>query len=151
LLVHALAPHARQGSKAQKWEERTLQASVTDGVPIGLLAYLEGVPIAWCSVAPKTAFRLLDEGRAVETDEIWSITCFFVLRPFRGQGLVERLIAAAAAYAKAEGAKVIEAYPVDEDSPSYRFMGQVEQFKQVGFKPVGAAGKRRRVMQRRLD
>jgi hypothetical protein len=44
---------------------------------------------------------------------------------------------------------VVEAYPVDPDSPSYRFMGFADLFETAGFREVGRAGKRRHVV--RLD
>ena len=45
------------------------------------------------------------------------------------------------------GATVLEAYPVDPDSPSYRFMGFVPSFAEAGFVETGRAGERRHVMQ----
>jgi len=44
------------------------------------------------------------------------------------------------------GATVVEAYPVDPGSPSYRFMGFVDAFAEAGFQEVGTAGLRRHVM-----
>ena len=44
----------------------------------------------------------------------------------------------------------MEAYPVDEDSPSYRFMGFVPMFEEAGFREIGREGMRRHVMQRKL-
>jgi hypothetical protein len=44
------------------------------------------------------------------------------------------------------GAKDIEAYPVEPDSPSNRFMGFKTAFEKAGFKFVKKAGKRRSVM-----
>ena len=44
------------------------------------------------------------------------------------------------------GAAVVEAYPVEPDSSSYRFMGLVGTFEAIGFIPVGRAGTRRHVM-----
>ena len=44
------------------------------------------------------------------------------------------------------GATVVEAYPVDPDSPSYRFMGFKTGFEEYGFVKVGQAGSRRHVM-----
>ena len=41
---------------------------------------------------------------------------------------------------------LIEAYPVDADSPSYRFMGFVPVFAEAGIAEVGREGKRRHVM-----
>ena len=61
---------------------------------------------------------------------------------------MERLIEAAAAHAKANGAAVVEAYAVEADSPSYRFCGFVPVFAAHGFEETGKAGTRRRVMRR---
>ena len=57
-----------------------------------------------------------------------------------------RLIAAAADHARQEGATIIEAYPVDDDAPSYHFMGFVSTFEKAGFTEVARAGIRRHAM-----
>jgi hypothetical protein len=59
---------------------------------------------------------------------------------------MEQLIHATVEHSRKRGATIIEAYPVDPDSPSYRFMGFVPQFKQFGFVEAGVAGSRRHVM-----
>jgi predicted GNAT family acetyltransferase len=77
---------------------------------------------------------------------IWSIVCFYVPRRLRGHGTVRRLIAAAVDHARHEGATVVEAYPVDVDAPSYRFMGFIPVFAEAGFTEIGRAGIHRHVM-----
>jgi predicted GNAT family acetyltransferase len=77
---------------------------------------------------------------------IWSLVCFFVPRRLRGQATVRTLIAAAVDHARQNGATIVEAYPVDEAAPSYRFMGFVKVFAEAGFAEVGRAGNRRHVM-----
>jgi GNAT superfamily N-acetyltransferase len=114
-------------------------------VPVGLLGYLDSRPVAWCSVAPRSTYRRLVDGESAD-EGIWSIVCFFVMRRLRGQGITMRMIKAAVDYAKENGASVIEAYPVDSDSPSYRFMGFIHVFEKAGFIKTGRAGKRRYVM-----
>jgi hypothetical protein len=64
--------------------------------------------------------------------------------------MVRRLIAGAVDHAKARGATVVEAYPVDPDAPSYRFMGFVPVFAEAGFTDRGMAGTRRHCMQLRV-
>jgi len=123
---------------------RQMLERIAAGVPVGLLAYEGGEPVGWVSVAPKSTFRGL--GGTPETEGVWSLTCLFVPRDRRGTGLSARLIAAAAEHARSQGAEVIEAYPVDPDSPSYRFMGFVPAFTRAGFTPAGREGKRRHVM-----
>ena len=125
---------------------------VTAGVPIGILGYADDEPVAWCSIAPRDSYRPL--GGADEPEDtagaVWSIVCFFVPRRLRGRGLMRALIQAAVTHAAPAGARAVEAYPVDADSPSYRFMGFVETFRAAGFEEVGRAGTRRHVMRYRL-
>lgn len=54
-------------------------------------------------------------------------------------------------HAAENGARIVEAYPVDRDSPSYRFMGFVDTFIAAGFEHRGRAGSRRHVMALRVD
>ena len=129
-----------------------IKARVDDGIPIGLLGYIDGEPIAWCSIAPRTTYRPLGgkDDPSESASAVWSVVCFFIRREFRGQRVTEQLIEAAAEYAKRNGAKVLEAYPVDPGSPSYRFMGYLPTFEAAGFEEIGRAGTRRHVMRRSL-
>lgn len=129
-----------------------LRSRARHGVPVGILGYCEGKPIAWCSIAPRSTYRRLGgpDDFAHDPDAVWSLACFFLSREFRGRGITEQLLQAAVACARRHGAKVIEAYPVDPESPSYRFMGFVGLFERAGFEKVGAAGKRRHVMRLQL-
>ena len=92
-----------------------IRGRVERAEPVGILGYLDGTPVAWCSVAPKSTFARLGpiDGDATRPDALWSITCFFVPREYRGLGVTSRLIKAAVAHAKAHGARTVEAYPVD--------------------------------------
>jgi GNAT superfamily N-acetyltransferase len=131
--------------------KKAMLKRVRAGVPVGILAYRDGRPAAWCSVAPRYTYRPLGGPEEAPGENIWSLACFFVPRPFRGQGLVPRLIREAEAYARRGGATILEAYPVQEASPSYRFMGQVRWFSKAGYREVGRAGIRRHVMRKRLS
>jgi GNAT superfamily N-acetyltransferase len=119
---------------------------IAAAVPVGLLAYRDGVPFAWVSLAPRETYRSLGGPPAAEGEIIWSLVCFFVRRAERGRGAVHALIAAAVDHARSNGATVVEAYPVDAAAPSYRFMGFVPAFEKAGFAEVGRAGNRRHVM-----
>lgn len=141
-------PDRTRASNADR--KAALHQRVRDGTPIGLLGYIGGEPVAWCSVAPRETFRPLKEGQSAEAAGVWSVVCFFIRREYRGRGLSRRMLQQAVTVAKENGAKVVEGYPVDPDSPSYRFMGFVSLFKACGFEPAGEAGTRRHVMRREL-
>jgi GNAT superfamily N-acetyltransferase len=134
-----------QGKKSDKEEKKaSMKARVNAGIPVGILAYLDQRPIAWCSVAPRDTYRLLG-GDKTKTG-VWSVACFFVCRTFRNTGISSRLLAAAIDYAKQNGARYVEAYPVDPDSPSYRFMGFRQVFERHYFVYLKRLGKRRHLM-----
>lgn len=124
---------------------RQMLGRIAEKIPVGILAYEGKQPIGWVSLAPKETFRGL--GGVEEIEGVWSLTCMFIPRPRRGEGLANRLIEGAIAHARKRGAKRLEAYPVDPDSPSYRYMGFVPAFERAGFEETGRAGKRRHVMQ----
>ena len=132
---------------------RAMESRIKAGVPVGILAYdREGEPVAWCSVAPRETLAPTGGIDAPGEDpaRVWAITCFFVPRPMRRSGVMERMIEEAAEHARRNGATSLEAYPVAPDSPSYRFCGYVPAFAAHGFVEVGRAGLRRHVMRRDL-
>jgi GNAT superfamily N-acetyltransferase len=146
----ASVEEAKHTDKASR--KAAMQRRIHDEVPVGILGYLGDEPVAWCSVAPRSTFRHLGGVDRPEDAQgsVWSITCFFVHRSLRGRGLTRQLLEAAVAHARMRGATVVEGYPVEPDSPSYRFMGFVETFDEAGFEEVGRAGTRRHVMRRLL-
>ena len=139
-------------AKSSALRKEAMRERIADATPVGLLAYAGDEPVAWCSVAPRPTYRKLGgpEDHTDDANAVWSIACFFVLRAWRGKGVTKRLVEAAAEYAATAGAEILEAYPPDADSPSYRFMGAKEMFATAGFIPVGRAGTRRNVMRREL-
>lgn len=142
---HAL-PSERRGDSAAK--KHAMKERIVGGQPVGLLGYRGTEPVAWCSVAPRDSYRPLG-GLDDDGTTVWSLVCMFVRRELRGVGLGKELIRAAIQQSRRRGADILEAYPVDPESPSYRFMGFVPMFNELGFKEVGRAGSRRHVM--RLD
>lgn len=133
-----------------KEKETALKSRVREGEPVGILGYRDGDPVAWCSVAPRPTFRGLVHNRVTD-QRIWAITCFFIKRAHRRRGITRGLIAAAVKHAAPRGAHTVAAYPVDPDSPSYRFMGLIPDFEAAGFRETGRAGKRRNIMRASLN
>jgi GNAT superfamily N-acetyltransferase len=134
-----------------------MERLIQSGAVPGILAYLDGEPIGWCSVAPRDHFPSLDRSRTlkrVDGRPVWSIVCFFVARPYRGRGLSRLLTKAAIEHARANGAQIVEAYPlIPEESkgPQYGvYMGLVSTFRKLGFEEVIRRSKMRPVMRYRI-
>jgi GNAT superfamily N-acetyltransferase len=127
-----------------------MKTRLAEGTTVGMLGYLDNEPVTWCSVAPRSTYRRLVEDGGDDLG-VWSIVCLFVVRRLRAQGVSHRIIAAAVEFAKSRGASIVEAYPVDPSSPSYRFMGFVPMFEAAGFREVGLAGSRRHVFQLKCE
>jgi len=75
-----------------------LESLVRDGTPIGVLAYLDGEPVGWCSIAPRETYGALERYRALpRLDDalVWSVVCFFVDRHARRQRVTLGLLKAA--------------------------------------------------------
>ena len=65
-----------------------LEARVLGGEEPGIIAYVEGEPAAWVSVAPRTDFDRLNRSRnfaPIDDAPVWAVNCFVVARRFRRQ------------------------------------------------------------------
>jgi GNAT superfamily N-acetyltransferase len=122
--------------------KEALKRIVEAGDVPGLLAYSDGQPVAWCSVAPRETFPALERSRTlkrVDNKPVWSIVCFFVARSARRKGVMLKLLRAAVEYAAAHGARIVEGYPVEPArtlSGASGFTGVVSTFRQAGFVEV---------------
>ena len=132
---------------------QALQAVVAGGKAPGILAYEGDRAVAWCSVGPREDYPVLDRSRTlkrVDDRPAWSIVCFFVSKPHRGQGMTERLLRAALEYARDHGAEIVEAYPlrteITKQRPYERYMGVQSTFERLGFQVVAQELGRRPVM-----
>lgn len=126
----------------------------------GVLAYVDGEPAGWCSVAPRSTYRRLVNSRTlphVDDRDPWSAVCFVVRPRYRKQGLMHVLLAGAVAHAAAHGAEVVEGYPVDTDGERVDvisgYVGTTRLFEAAGFervvKTTGRSGGRPRWLVRR--
>ena len=116
---------------------------VQAGTVPGLILYSGDVPAGWVSLQPREAFPRLERSRAarrVDAEAVWSVVCFFVHRKFRGRGAMRRLVAAAIEHARANGARVLEAYPKDIDmapaSTDAAYVGLLPVFLEAGFQEI---------------
>jgi GNAT superfamily N-acetyltransferase len=128
-----------------------MKALVAEGRTPGLIAYVDGAPAAWVSIAPRDEFARLERSRQlprVDGKPVWSVVCFYVHGAYKRQGLQRRLLDAAVDYARSQGARLVEAYGV-KPGDSDPFTGYGSMFEEAGFGVVREGG-RRSVMRREI-
>ena len=134
-----------------------LEELVRAGRVPGLLAYADGRPVGWVSVAPRDEFGRVERSRIlkpVDDEAVWSVVCFFVDPSARGGGLAAALLEAAVDHAAAHGARLVEGYPVDRDSrvdPSGAYYGVGSMFRDAGFTEVARRKADRPIVRRPVD
>jgi GNAT superfamily N-acetyltransferase len=145
---------AEFGRQSGEQHKAGLRGLVDSGQALGILAYRDGDPVAWVSVAPRETYPSLERSRTlkrVDDQPVWSIVCFFVAKAYRGRGLMVELVRGAVAYAARQGAQIVEAYPVDPGNRTVHggtegYMGLVPVFRRAGFVEVARPSPRRVVM-----
>jgi len=82
----------------------------------------------------------------------WRITCFFVDRDRRREGIAEAALAGALRIIATKGGGTVDGYPLaageKPDSSSFLWGGTESMFAKVGFRPLGSLGTRKMVMRR---
>jgi GNAT superfamily N-acetyltransferase len=147
------AAEYRRGKGARN--KKAMRVLVTSGEVPGILAYAGNEAVGWCSVAPRGKFPRLEHSRTLkplDDKPVWSTTCFFVRKDYRGTGLSVALLKAASRYVKSRGGRIVEGYPVDWGGkrwPSaWGWTGFVGAFRRAGFKEVARPAKTRPIMRR---
>jgi len=148
--------------KRKEWEERkgarnkrAFKKIVTGGGVPGVIGYLGRVPVAWCAIAPREEYPVLARSRVlkpVDDRAVWSISCLFVLKDHRRQGLSVRMLRAAAEFAGKRGAKIVEGYPVvptmERTPDPFIWTGVPSAFERAGYEEVARRSKTRPIMRR---
>jgi GNAT superfamily N-acetyltransferase len=126
---------------------------VKKGPPPGLLAFDGDVAVGWCQLTPRNALPWLDRAwrlKRIDNVPVWSISCFYVRKGYRKEGVTSALIAAALKTAESAGAPALEAYPLDANlTPSASGTGYASTFARAGFKVLARHTPPRPIM--RLD
>jgi len=126
----------------------------------GLVAYLDGEPVGWCAIEPRTAYarlllktRVPWDGRAEDKsdDSVWAVTCFVTRTGYRRQGISRALARAAVDFARQRGARALEGYPMitqpgQEVMSVELHVGSRSIFAAAGFTEVSRPTLRRVVM-----
>ena len=113
------------------------------GIAPGLVGYEADRAIAWISLGPREDYERLAYSKVlapVDATPVWSIVCFVVSRRARGRGVARAMLEAGIAYARANGATMLEAYPADTGDQRRRpgdiYWGTLSMFEGAGFEIV---------------
>ncbi|MER5302540.1 GNAT family N-acetyltransferase [Streptomyces lasiicapitis] len=107
--------------------------------PPGVLAYDGDDPVGWAAVAPRSATSFARNRKIPHVDDlpVWSLWCIRVRPGHRKQGISHALITGAIAFARANDAPALEAYPLDNGTArvdlTMAYPGLRKNFERAGF------------------
>ncbi len=140
------AEEAKTATKDTKARKPMMMERIAKRVTIGLVGYDKGEPIAWVSIACATPFRHLKGPEAKDGEKVWSLTCMYIVRKRRGEGIGYQLIDAAVKYARKRKADIVEAYAVAHDRRATATWPSRRTRRPASRKKVEKLGTRRTVM-----
>ncbi len=155
--------HHPPEERAARMRAQTHAGDPSSPTTSGLVAYLDGEPVGWCAVEPRSTYigllrvyRTPWQGRIEDKTDpgIWAVTCFMIRAGYRGKGVSRALASATVEHARSRGARAIEAYPMisqpgEEVTWGEEHVGFSDVFEAAGFREVSRPGIRRVVM--RID
>lgn len=133
------------------------------GKTSGLMAFLGDEPVGWCAVEPRSRYFKLRTSRIPWADRhedkddssVWAVTCFVVRPGWRRRGTTYVLARTAVDFAREQGARAIEGYPMitqpgQEIAWGELHVGSLNVFVAAGFREISRPTSRRVVMRRDL-
>ena len=141
-----------RGEEAKAFFKRRVRT----GPPPGVLAFDGDEAIGWLQIGPRAdtpqwnstrrATAPLKEADA-EDERGWGATCFFIKSSARGQGVMDALIKGGLKFAKANGARVVEACPIDGETGNVdAYVGIARVFKRAKFREIARRKQNRPLM-----
>lgn len=133
--------------------KQKMKTFVESGTVPGLIFYSDKKPIAWCSVAPREEFPLLENSRVlkrIDEERVWSVVCLFILKEYRRIGLSSEILKTVIKYVKKKKGKIIEGYPFDprkDNLPApFLWTGIASAYIKAGFEEVKRRSETRPIM-----
>jgi GNAT superfamily N-acetyltransferase len=144
-----------------EWKARTnegnrskLRRLIKPRAAPGLVAYRNGKPVGWTSVAPRQQFPRLNGSQylgPVDDKPVWAIVCFYIRRGHRKSGVATALLDAAVKEASKRGARIVEGYPLAGSTESGdAWTGVPSMFERAGFREVERRHPSRPIMRKTI-
>lgn len=135
------------------------ECRVREGRAHAALVYDGSAAVGWCQFGPTDELPRIKHKKDYLKELValpdWRITCFFVDRDCRGQGVTSIAIAGALAEIARLGGGVVESYPEDvagrKTSGSFLNNGALSTFERHGFQRVRRLGKHHWVVSRLVE
>ena len=118
------------------------------------LVYNESDVVGWCQFGPPLELpgRMSGYGKLDLAPPDWRITCFFVDRDHRREGVSKVALQGALRMIASEGGGTVDGYPIDTRgkpySSSFLWGGTHSMFTEFGFHPLGALGASKWIMRK---
>ena len=148
--------------RVERLEQQTHCGYPSAPTTSGLVAYLDGEPVGWCAVEPRSAYGRLRNSPVPWTgrdedpadDSVWAVTCFVTRAGFRRRGISPARAGATVGFARSRGARALEGYPMVTEPGQDVTWGELNVgtrsiFAAAGFQEVSRPTLRRVVM--RID
>lgn len=126
--------------------QRRFKTMASGGVPMGLLASVDSMPVGWAACGPRSRYlgadpsrhRLLRGRPRTEDNIAWLLPCLFVHPEHRARGVSHALVEGGVVLAREHGAVALEGWPLDSSraSEADAFVGREQLFAALGFRRV---------------
>jgi len=142
-----------------EWRRAKSKEWVLSGEATGILVYEDDVPVAWCQYGKASEFGVFDRRKdylALNlTEELlptWRITCLFVSKDRRNQGLSGKALDAALLEIAKAGGGIVEVFVLKNPKrEKIEFTGSVEMYQRRGFSYVAPIGSTTHLMRRNVE
>jgi len=118
------------------------------------LVYDESDVVGWCQFGPPVELpgRMSGYSKLDVAPPDWRITCFFVDRDHRREGVSKVALQGALRMIASEGGGTVDGYPINTRgkpySSSFLWGGTHSMFTEFGFHPIGALGASKWIMRK---
>ena len=151
--------HPEAGQRGVSYRDIKKERVFTDRAHAALVFDEDGLAQGWCQYGSAEELSNIKHRRAYEKDAPplpdWRITCFWVDKRHRGQGIARLALEGALAQIAERGGGLVEAIPeVTEGRVAqgrFLFSTSVELFEEYGFERVRQVGKHAWIVSRTID
>ncbi|MCC6550029.1 MAG: GNAT family N-acetyltransferase [Ignavibacteriaceae bacterium] len=129
---------------------------VRSGKEPGLLAYYDSEPIGWIAAAPRQEYDYLRRSRVlkqVDDQPVWSVSCLFIRKDCREQGVSVQLLKAVKKFVKERGGNLVEGYPYEPSQKlpgAFVWTGLSSAYLKAGYKEAARFSESRPIYRARV-